>query len=171
MSVEAAPECQRCPVKGACCKFVLVQLARPMSGDGIRWLQLHPGLTYHEIHGEPCLKIAVKCSALDQNNDCVLIGSRDRPRMCGTWPEPPDLVAWLDEKMPDDDHDQCVFIQEAREAAAVPGPLELTTCPDCGGHGEVAYTGAADNMDVYTETCDRCGGAGIIDKQDDDEWD
>ena len=67
----------------------MFELARPQSADEIRWAELHPGIKIvnDEDDGSWHVRINVPCSALTSTGRCVLVGTRDRPRLCGSWPD------------------------------------------------------------------------------------
>lgn len=111
-------ECGRCQVKGRCCEYLELQLAAPLSGDVMRWVELHDGLTIHERDGATFLHIDEPCGALTADGDCVLVGTPDRPRMCSVWPgdDPERYQA----------PEGCVFLEEYRQkrfASLDPLPL------------------------------------------------
>ena len=67
-----------------CCTFLELPLARGLSADEQRWVNLHPGLS---VHGQN-VRIEVECGAL-HNGFCSLFGSAERPEMCVRYPELP----------------------------------------------------------------------------------
>ena len=79
-------ECHGCEGTGQCCTYIQLPLARALSGDEIRWVELHPGLT---VRGQD-IRIEIACSALVEGK-CTLYGTPDRPHICDLYPESPDL--------------------------------------------------------------------------------
>ena len=77
-------ECERCPDPGMCCRYVELPLARTLSPDEIRWVELHNRLS---IRGQ-VVRIEVTCSALSDGK-CLLYGKPERPEMCAVWPDRP----------------------------------------------------------------------------------
>lgn len=67
-----------------CCRYVELPLARNLSADEIRWVELHEGLS---IRGRN-VRIEVSCSAL-MDGKCSLYGTPLRPQMCAVWPDRP----------------------------------------------------------------------------------
>ena len=79
-------ECDGCGGKAPCCTYVKLPLARGLSEDEMRWLDLHPGLS---VEGQ-AVRIEVPCSAL-ANGRCELFGTPERPTMCERYPELPEM--------------------------------------------------------------------------------
>ena len=77
-------ECNGCLGLARCCTYVMLPLARALSEDEKRWVELHPGL---RIEGES-VRIDIPCSAL-RDGKCSIHSSR--PRVCQNYPEWPDL--------------------------------------------------------------------------------
>lgn len=82
--------CQFCPDPGMCCRYVELPLARALTDDEARWVQLHPGLVMKEPR---VIHINVNCSALTEDGLCSLHGSDERPVMCAVWPDKPEEQA------------------------------------------------------------------------------
>ena len=79
--------CGSCTVRGLCCTYVRLPLARVLSQDEVHWLELHPGVQVHAgwlLHLEP-----LRCEALTEDGLCTLYGFPERPEMCSTWPDDP----------------------------------------------------------------------------------
>lgn len=106
--------CERCPDLGACCRFLMVQLPGPVSGDVIKFYELHDGVKVVEYARSTWLKIEHKCSALTEDGLCALFGKPERPRLCGQWPNPVTLAYFGDEEnpLPEGLSDKCVFFTE-----------------------------------------------------------
>jgi len=81
-------ECDGCvdSLPGKCCTYVKLPLARELTPDEVKWLELHPGLS---IDGT-AVRIEIPCSAL-KNGRCELFGKPERPTMCERYPELPEL--------------------------------------------------------------------------------
>src|SRR3972149_7149506 len=79
-------ECDSCRTTkpGQCCTFVQLPLARMLSTDEVKWVELHPGL---RVSGQS-IRIEVACSALD-GALCSLFGKPERPALCERYPEEP----------------------------------------------------------------------------------
>lgn len=82
-------ECDGCVGRkpAQCCTFVALPLARHLSADEQRWLELHPGL----ITDGDNIVINIACSALVDNR-CALFDQPERPAMCQRFPELPGQV-------------------------------------------------------------------------------
>ena len=82
-------ECDGCRsgVVAQCCTHLMLPLARSLSPDEQRWVELHPGLS---VVGQN-VRIDTPCSALHEGL-CSLFGSDDRPAMCVRYPELPEQV-------------------------------------------------------------------------------
>ena len=76
--------CSRCPDPGMCCRYVQLPLARPLTLDERRWVELHPGL---RMVADNIIHIDSSCSALTPEGLCSLHGSDERPTMCAQWPD------------------------------------------------------------------------------------
>jgi len=120
--------CEACADQGQCCRYVTLPivheaydgvwlLARPLSPDEQRWVNLHPGVTAtlryvslqdgtpaRIVPGQPgsympaagySLRIDVPCSALSQEGRCSLFGKAERPQMCSDWPDQPEQLDGL----------------------------------------------------------------------------
>lgn len=74
-------------VPGKCCTYLELPLARQLSDDERRWVELHPTLS---VVGQS-IHIDVACSALHEGK-CELFGKEERPQMCVRFPEQPDQV-------------------------------------------------------------------------------
>ena len=79
------PDCGDCPDRGMCCRYIELPLARRLTEDEVRWVELHEGIT---IKGST-VRIEQSCSALQPDGLCGLYGTPMRPAMCGRWPDSP----------------------------------------------------------------------------------
>ena len=77
-------ECDGCGGLASCCNHVQLPLARPLSEDEAKWVNLHPGVSVVGDH----IRIDSVCSALE-NGRCTLFGKPERPAMCVRAPELP----------------------------------------------------------------------------------
>ena len=77
-------KCDRCPDPVMCCRYVELPLARGLTADEIKWVQLHPGL---RMTAPDVVRIEVNCSALTPEGRCSLFGTDARPVMCSVWPD------------------------------------------------------------------------------------
>ncbi len=111
-----AGECDRCPIKGDCCKFMIFELANPMSADAIHWAELHPGV--HIVNdGEGWfIRLDIPCGALTSDGLCSLHGTSEKPRTCTGWPQ--DGLMLLAERY-GGKLDECIYAVEAAEAWAL----------------------------------------------------
>lgn len=75
--------CERCADRGMCCRYIELPLARPLTEDERKWVELHPGLS---IRGS-VLHLDISCSALTADGLCSLFGTDERPLMCAVWPD------------------------------------------------------------------------------------
>ena len=82
-------ECDGCLTTrpGQCCTFIVLPLAREMSSDEVRWIELHPGLS---VRGK-MIQIETACSALEGGR-CTLFGKAERPDLCVRYPEQPNQM-------------------------------------------------------------------------------
>ena len=82
-------ECDGCITTrpGRCCTFIALPLARAMSSDEVRWIELHPGLS---VQGQT-IQIETACSALEGGR-CALFGKPERPELCERYPEQPNQI-------------------------------------------------------------------------------
>lgn len=85
-----AVKCDRCPDPGMCCRYVELPLARPLTEDETRWVELHDGL---RMTAPNVIHIDVNCSALTEEGRCSLFGTDSRPVMCEVWPDQPETQA------------------------------------------------------------------------------
>lgn len=69
-----------------CCTYVMLP-ERPLTLDESWWLSLH-GLTEEAPRGQ---RIDAVCRALDADGRCILVGTSQRPELCGKYPELPGL--------------------------------------------------------------------------------
>ena len=76
--------CQMCSDVGQCCRYIELPLARGLSADEGRWVELHPGI--HMVDAQT-IHINVACSALTPEGLCSLFGTDQRPEMCAQWPD------------------------------------------------------------------------------------
>ena len=67
-----------------CCRYVELPLARILTPDEVRWVELHPGLS---MSNPSTIHIEVNCSALTEEGKCSLFGTDARPVMCSVWPD------------------------------------------------------------------------------------
>ncbi len=85
-------ECDGCKrpglTPGQCCTYIQLPLARKLTPDEKRWVELHPGLT---VNGQN-VRIDIQCSALSDGL-CTLFGKPERPELCSRYPEHSDLDA------------------------------------------------------------------------------
>ena len=79
-------ECHGCNGTGQCCTYVKLPLARELTFDEVKWLELHDGLSIEGLS----VRIEIACSAL-KDGRCELFGQPERPTMCERYPELPDL--------------------------------------------------------------------------------
>lgn len=82
--------CAICLDPGACCRYVLLPLARGLTPDEQQWVGLHPGLSIVDNRN---VLIRSNCSALTAQGQCFLYGEAARPQMCSVWPDRPELQA------------------------------------------------------------------------------
>ena len=73
----------------ACCQYLELSLAQPLTADQKRWAELHAGVTIRD--GGSTVRIDAVCEALDGGR-CSLYGKPDRPRMCVEAPVRPEQV-------------------------------------------------------------------------------
>lgn len=83
--------CDGCPDRGMCCRYIELPLARRLTSDETRWAELHEGI---RIKGS-VVRIEQTCSALSADGLCTLYGTPDRPEMCARWPDRPEVQAPL----------------------------------------------------------------------------
>ncbi len=83
-----------------------LQLAAPLSGDAMRWAELHDGVSIVERDGATFVRLDIICGALTEEGTCALHGTPDRPRMCEGWPYGNPVVHQAPEG--------CVFLDEFR---------------------------------------------------------
>ena len=76
--------CSRCSDIGQCCRYVELPLARFLTRDERKWVELHPGLSMTAAN---VIHIEVNCSALTEEGLCSLHGTDARPEMCAVWPD------------------------------------------------------------------------------------
>ena len=81
-------ECNGCLGKAACCQFLMLPLARALSEDEVRWVELHPMVRIDDQN----VRIESRCSALDNEGRCTLFGTPKRPEMCVRYPEQPEQL-------------------------------------------------------------------------------
>lgn len=79
--------CDGCGGRALCCQYLELPLARELSADERRWVDLHPGLS---VVGAT-IHIDTACGALDDGR-CTLFGKPERPAMCVRYPELPEQV-------------------------------------------------------------------------------
>ena len=117
--------CAQCSDRGMCCRYVELPvdtrvdkttflLARKLTDDEIRWVNLHPGIAVATKANDPelqalvgmvvsvadpdswkwlkympekVIRIETKCSALTDEGRCSLYGTAERPEMCERWPD------------------------------------------------------------------------------------
>ena len=88
---ERTGECDGCNrpglTPGQCCTYIQLPLARPLSPDERKWVELHPGITINETS----VRIETACSALTEEGRCSLYGLPERPLLCATYPQQPFL--------------------------------------------------------------------------------
>ena len=77
-------ECNGCSGLARCCTYVVLPLARELTEDERRWVELHPGL---KVEGQ-AVRIDIACSAL-KDGECSI--HSDRPQICRNYPELPNL--------------------------------------------------------------------------------
>lgn len=82
--------CNSCTDRGMCCRYIELPLARALTDDEKRWVELHNGLT---VKGTNVLRFDINCSALTDAGFCSLYGTADRPAMCDVWPDRPEEQA------------------------------------------------------------------------------
>ena len=78
--------CSQCKDIGMCCRYIELPLARPLSEDETKWVELHDGLS---MKTNQVLRFEIACSALDDEGLCSLYGTAARPQMCDEWPNDP----------------------------------------------------------------------------------
>ena len=89
-------DCDGCRVPGlvqaACCRYLELPLARPLTPAEIRWAELHAGVSI--VPGEfiSYVHFNVACDALTPEGDCSLFGTPERPAMCETAPAVPEQL-------------------------------------------------------------------------------
>ena len=77
-------KCDRCPDPGMCCRYMELPLARPLTEDETRWVELHEGF---RMVTPNTIRFQVSCSALTPEGKCSLFGTDERPEMCSVWPD------------------------------------------------------------------------------------
>ena len=77
-------ECDGCKGLARCCTYVSLPLARLLSEDETRWVELHPGIKVEGLS----VRIDTPCSAL-KDGQCSI--HEDRPQICRNYPELPGL--------------------------------------------------------------------------------
>ena len=82
--------CDHCRDRGMCCRYIELPLARSLSDDERRWVELHPGFS---MRSESVVHIEISCMALTEDGFCSLYGTAERPDMCGVWPDRPEEQA------------------------------------------------------------------------------
>ena len=80
--------CENCNIRGKCCSYVELPLARKLSNDEARWVQLHEGLRIvkDSMSQGDAVRIEVQCSMLDTEGKCRLYNTSYKPHLCSIWP-------------------------------------------------------------------------------------
>ena len=76
--------CSKCRDIGMCCRYIELPLARPLTPDETKWVELHDGLS---MKSPRLLRFEIACSALNDEGLCSLYGTEARPVMCDIWPD------------------------------------------------------------------------------------
>lgn len=76
--------CRHCSDIGQCCRYVELPLARALTDDERKWVELHPGL---RMTAANVIRFDIACSALTAEGLCSLYGTDARPEMCARWPD------------------------------------------------------------------------------------
>ena len=82
---------------GACCEQIVLpidpRVLRDLEkfDDWRKWVEYHPGMkvivrTYHPFVQ---VYIDIPCSKLEENKDCGVYGTDERPKLCGDFPKLP----------------------------------------------------------------------------------
>lgn len=92
-------ECDSCQrpgiTPGQCCTYVQLPLARDLTADERKWVELHGGILIVETPEGQAVRIAEPCTALSEDGRCVLFGSPIRPEMCEDFPQWPGSIKGL----------------------------------------------------------------------------
>lgn len=95
--------CASCPKPGSCCQYMVLPLARNLSADEVRYIELHPGVRVifapqPGMRNAPWghnIRIDIACQHLEADGRCGIHGSPERPDVCNEWPTGPEQLVEL----------------------------------------------------------------------------